>query len=201
MGRVSLRPDCSSEYTCGLRVTPRTDIYSLGVVLYELLTGRRPFKAENEDVLRQQILSGEPWPLRTIDNHIPKRLEEICLKAVSKEPGQRYATAADMAKDLRDWLDHRSEPQSGGPDPQERPIRQRWSRLAAVGFLAFACMRRICWAVEDVPGQSWREIGVTEACRSGGESAAASSVVFRESLARKNRLGTTAKGPVPDVDQ
>jgi len=84
-----------------LRVTARTDIYSLGVVLYELLTGRPPYRAESPSDLRRQVLKAEPRPPRTINDRIPAALERICLKAMAKDPAQRYATAADMAAELR----------------------------------------------------------------------------------------------------
>lgn len=94
-----------------LRVTPRTDIYSLGVVFYELLTGRAPFCKGSLSELRRQVLEAEPRPPRTIDDTIPAGLERICLKAMAKEPDHRYATAADMAQDLR----HRARPHRRGP--------------------------------------------------------------------------------------
>jgi serine/threonine protein kinase len=77
----------------------RTDIYSLGVVLYELLCGQRPFLAGTEDQLIDQILHREPKPPRQIRDSIPAELERICLKALSKRVSERYTTAKDMAEE------------------------------------------------------------------------------------------------------
>jgi serine/threonine protein kinase/formylglycine-generating enzyme required for sulfatase activity len=88
----------------GHRVDRRSDIYSLGVALYELLVGRRPFKADSLEELLQQIISVEPRPPRQFDDQIPRELERICLKALSKRAVDRYPTARDMADDLRCFL-------------------------------------------------------------------------------------------------
>ena len=94
----------------GHRVDGRSDIFSLGVVFYELLTGRRPFiaKAQDKDEARNELLdliaTTEARPPRQIDDTIPKELERICLKAMSKRASERYTTARDMAEDLRDFL-------------------------------------------------------------------------------------------------
>src|SRR5262245_43895376 len=88
----------------GHRVDGRSDIFSLGVVFYELLTGRRPFAAESPDDLREQIASQEARPPRQIADAIPKEPERICLKALSKRASERYTTAKDMADDLRHFL-------------------------------------------------------------------------------------------------
>jgi serine/threonine protein kinase len=88
-------------------IDERTDIYALGVTLYELLTLNRPFHGET----REQILSGikerEPAPPRSFDDHIPNDLQTICLKAMEKDPARRYATAEAMAEDLRRFADGR----------------------------------------------------------------------------------------------
>jgi serine/threonine protein kinase/formylglycine-generating enzyme required for sulfatase activity len=89
----------------GHRVDGRSDIFSLGVVFYELLTGSRPFHGESRDELFEQIRSLDPWPPRQHDDGIPKELERICMKALCKRASERYGTAKDMAEDLRHWID------------------------------------------------------------------------------------------------
>ncbi len=88
----------------GHLVDGRSDIFSLGIVFYEMLTCRRPFRGDSHQKILEQIIGSEPRPPRQIDDTIPKELERICLKALSKRAAERYATARDMAEDLRHFL-------------------------------------------------------------------------------------------------
>jgi eukaryotic-like serine/threonine-protein kinase len=107
-----------------LDLDPRSDIYSVGSTLYESLTGVTPYRGAPHLVLRQ-VIEEDPRPLRQLNDRIPRDLETICLKAMARERARRYATAGDLADDLRRWL--RGE--SIHARPAGRPERAwRWCR-------------------------------------------------------------------------
>jgi hypothetical protein len=84
----------------GHRVDRRSDIFSLGVVLYELLTGRRPFDGDSVDEVMRQVVSLEARPPRQLQSAIPRELERICMKALAKRASERYRTARELAEEL-----------------------------------------------------------------------------------------------------
>src|SRR5262249_19347353 len=90
----------------GHRVDARTDVYSLGVVLYEMLTGQLPFQATDRSELFEQIKNCEPVSPRQRDATVPRELERICLKALTKRASERYQTALALAEDLRQYEAH-----------------------------------------------------------------------------------------------
>lgn len=86
----------------------RCDVHALGVLLFELLSGRSPFQARTQNGLREQILFRQPTLLRNADPSLPKELEAICSKALAKHPADRHESAAEFASELRDWLERSS---------------------------------------------------------------------------------------------
>jgi serine/threonine-protein kinase len=135
-------------------VGPATDVYALGVVLYELLTGRPPFQAETPTATLQQVLADDPVPPRQLNRRVPRDLETICLKCLHKEPARRYHSAAALAEDLRRQA--AGEPIRARPaGPVERGLR--WLRQHPAQVRALTAVL-VLLVVLIVLGFRWHEL-------------------------------------------
>jgi WD40 repeat protein/serine/threonine protein kinase len=144
------------EQAAGRRhaIGPATDVYALGAILYELLTGRPPFQGATSQDTLHQVCTNEPVPPRRLQPRLPRDLETICLKCLDKEPPRRYASAEELAGDLHRFLN--------GEPIQARPISEfrrawRWAkRRPAVASLLLALLLVAVLGFAGVVGQ-WRQ--------------------------------------------
>jgi serine/threonine protein kinase len=121
-------------------VDHRTDIYSLGATLYELLTLRPPFTGERRDQLLAQILHKDPKAPRRVNRKVPVDLETICLKAMDKDPDRRYQSAGELAADLRRYVNRFAiAARRAGPVERLRKwVKRRPGLAAALALLVVA---------------------------------------------------------------
>ena len=141
-GAIMGTPSYMSPEQCEGRVDaigPATDVYALAAILYEMTTGKTPFKGATSWDTIEQVRTQEPVKPRQLQPNLPRNLETICLKGLRKAPGQRYASARDLADDLRRWQD--GQPIKARPTSAwERGWKWARRRPAAAGLLGVAVL-------------------------------------------------------------
>jgi len=135
-------------------VGPAADVHGLGAVLYEMLTGRPPFRGDSSAETVRQVVADEPVPPSRLNGRVPRDLETICLKCLHKVPGRRYASAAALADDVRRF--RRGEPvaarRAGRAERVAKWARRRPTAALAVGIagaVAATAVAAACWRVAD----------------------------------------------------
>jgi non-specific serine/threonine protein kinase len=128
----------SPEQALGKELDQRSDIFSLGVVIYEMVTGRTPFPGETSAAVFDAILNRTPTAPVALNADVPAELERILTKALEKDPGLRYQTAADLLSDLKRLKRDSSAEHELAASPQRGVLRKRVLALAAVGIATLA---------------------------------------------------------------
>lgn len=131
-------------------VGPRSDVYSLGAILYYLLTGRPPFQAATPLETMRQVLESEPAKPRWVNSNVPEDLNRVCLKCLEKEAQNRYATAQELADELHRFL--KKEPVRARPVSVWHRTKKWIQRKPALAGLVFVCLAAVLVALVGLKG-------------------------------------------------
>jgi serine/threonine-protein kinase len=135
-------------------VDERSDVWSLGVVLFELLTGTTPFQSETLPIVFARVIGGEPTPLRKLRGDLPKQVQTLLDRCLSKEPNRRFASAAELSSALSGLARSGHRDARPARDERERAPRRRSGRVAKFAGTIAACAAVAAAVVLYSPGRA-----------------------------------------------
>ena len=135
-------------------VDRRADVFSLGVVLYELLTDVKPFQGDSLSEITTAVLQREPPSAHAVNREVPRVLSEIASRAMEKDPDMRYRSARALSRELRHWLDEHGELTDNGDPMSTPPAVRRSTAWAGVAAAAAAVAGLAWWASAALPGSA-----------------------------------------------
>ncbi|HEV3083818.1 MAG TPA: protein kinase [Gemmataceae bacterium] len=180
-------------------IGPCTDIYALGAILYDMLTGRPPFKSNTLADTLHQVQAMEPVSPGRLEPNVPRDLETICLKCLRKEPARRYPSALALATDLRRYLN--GEPIQARPTPTwERIVKWSKRRPAAAALIVVSVLS----AVGLLMGGSWSYVQIRDALKREEKQHQMADASFRDALNAVNQMlmqvGAVDLADVPQME-
>jgi tetratricopeptide (TPR) repeat protein len=181
---------------------PRTDIYSLGATLYELLTLEPPHTGTSREQVLAQIVQKEPKPPRRIQKKVPLDLETICLKCLEKDPDRRYQTAGELADDLRRYVNRFaiSARRAGPVQRLVKWVRRRPAVAASLGCLLLAVWVALAFAYLAHRAEARRQIEQEQAdARLRGEQELARARLLEEKV--RNAYQVASSGDLKRTDE
>ncbi len=128
----------SPEQARGIDIDQRSDLAILGCVIYFVLSGRSPSRADSTMGVLHRIVNDEPRSLRTINSDVPLWLEEIAMKLLRKNPTERFACANELSELLHQWLAHLQNPSESPPPKSYRPASSQRRKRIAAGMLSIS---------------------------------------------------------------
>ena len=182
-------------------VDRRADVFSLGVVLYELLTDVKPFQGDSLSEITTAVLQREPPSAHAVNREVPKVLSEIASRAMEKDPDMRYRSARALSRELRHWLDEHGELTDNGDPMSTPPAVRRSTAWAGVAAAAAAVAGLAWWASAALPGSAAPHAAVAASAISaasaplGGPVAPVAAVLPATATATEAASAAGAEGP------